>query len=53
MNQSRKNEAKCREQQAEVKKAYQAPKLTALGTVQKLTRDDHGNTDMSQPTVPI
>jgi len=48
MKKSRQNEAECRERREEGKKAYQPPKLTALGTVKKLTRDD---LDASGPTV--
>ena len=50
MNKSRQDEAECREQRADGKKVYQAPKLTTLGTVQKLTRDNLGNGNESQPT---
>lgn len=42
MKKNRQNETECRERREEGKKAYQPPKLTVLGTVKKLTRDNLG-----------
>jgi len=50
MKKIRQNEAECRERREDEKKAYQAPKLTALGTVKKLTRDDILGAGGSGPT---
>jgi len=53
MKKSQQNEAECRERREDGKKAYQAPKLTALGTVKKLTRENDLGAGQSDPTTVI